>query len=64
MRKITIIFDGELSSDDYADRGNGIWAMLKIGYPNGGFRLESDNGTPVVDLNARWVSLGTQCPWR
>ena len=43
MRKITVIFDGELSSDDYADRGN---------------------GTPVVDLNARWASLGTQCPWR
>jgi hypothetical protein len=38
--------------------------MLKIAYPNGGFRLESDNGTPVVDLNARWASLGTQCPWR
>jgi hypothetical protein len=64
MRKITVIFDGELSPDDYADRGNGIWAMLKVAYPNGGFRIESDTLTPVPDLNARWNSLGTQCPWR
>jgi hypothetical protein len=64
MRTIKVIFDGELSSGDYAGRGNGIWAMLKIAYPNGGFRLGSDNRTPVPDLHARWNTLGTRCPWR
>jgi hypothetical protein len=64
MRTIKVISDGELSSDDYADRGNGIRAMLRIACPNGGFRLERDDRTPVPDLNARWNSLATQCPWR
>jgi hypothetical protein len=30
--------------------GNGIWAVLKIAHPNGGFHLESDGGTTMKDL--------------
>jgi arsenate reductase len=47
-----------------ADRGNGIWAVLKIAHPDGGFHLESDGGTMVKDLNDRWAQHGGQYPWR
>ena len=42
-RRITIVFDENLTDEEYADRGNGIWAVLKIAHPDGGFHLESDS---------------------
>jgi hypothetical protein len=63
-RKITIVFDKDLSHDEYAARGNGIWAVLKIAHPGGGFHLESDGGTPDADLNDWWTRQGGQCPWQ
>ena len=31
-RTITIVFDENLTDEQYADRGNGIWAVLKIAH--------------------------------
>ena len=44
-RKITIVFGEDLGPEEYAARGNGIWGVLKIAHPGGGFHLESDGGT-------------------
>ena len=63
-RTITIVFDENLTDEQYADRRNGIWAVLKIAHPKGGFRLESDGGTTVKFLNDRRAGHGSQCPWR
>jgi len=63
-RRITIVFDENLTDEKYADRGNGIWAVLKIAYPDGGFHLESDGVTAVAYLNDRWAEHGRQCPWQ
>jgi len=67
-RTITIVFDDalakDMSHDQYADTGNGIWGVLKIGYPAGGFHLESDGQTPPKALNDRWDQHGGQCPWQ
>jgi hypothetical protein len=63
-RRITIVFEEDLGDEQYAARGNGIWAVLKIAHPNGGFHLESDGGTTMKDLNDWWVRQGGQCPWQ
>jgi ABC-type tungstate transport system permease subunit len=63
-RTITIVFDENLTDEQYADHGNGIWAVLKIAHPKGGFHLESDGGTTVKYLNDRRPGHGSQCPWR
>jgi hypothetical protein len=47
---------------EYAARGNGIWAVLKIAHPPGGFRLESDGGSPDTDLNGWWARQASQSP--
>jgi hypothetical protein len=66
QRQITIIFDDQLnmSDDEYADRGNSIWYLLKVAHPSGGFRVKSDGRTTTSALNARWQSHGAQCPWQ
>ena len=63
-RTITIVFDEDLTDEQYADRGNGISGVLKIGHPDGGFHLESDGLTTVKFLNDRWAGHGGQFPWR
>jgi len=63
-RTITIVFEANLTDEQHADRGNGIWGALKIACPAGGFRLESDGLTTVAKLNDRWAAPGGQCPWR
>ncbi len=63
-RTITVVFEQNLTDEEYADRGNGIWGVLKMAHPNGGFHLESDGVTTVKKLNDRWTDLGGQCPWR
>lgn len=63
-RRITIVFEGNLTDEKYAGRGNGIWAALKIAHPDGGFRLESDGVTAVPCLNDRRAGHGRQCPWQ
>ncbi len=62
MRTFTVDFDEDLTDQEYADRGNGIWAVLKIAHPVGGFRI--DGGTPVQCLNDRQSGHGRQCPWQ
>lgn len=63
-RRMTIVSGENLTDEEYADRGNGIWAVLKIAHPDGGFRLESDGGTTAEHLNDRWAGHGRQCPWQ
>jgi hypothetical protein len=65
-RTITIVFDEglHLSNEQYADRGNGIWGVLEIAHPNGGFHLESDGLTTPEFLNDRSAGHVSQCPWR
>jgi|GraSoi2013_100cm_1033763.scaffolds.fasta_scaffold293736_2 hypothetical protein len=63
-RTITVVFDEDLTDQEYADRGNGIWAALKMAHPQGGFSLESDGLTTVQKLNDRWAALGRSCPWQ
>jgi hypothetical protein len=63
-RRITIVFDENLTDEEYADRGNGIWAVLKIAHPDGGFHLESDGVTTVPYLNDRYAELGRRCLWQ
>jgi len=41
-RAIKVIFDDNLTDEQYADRGNGIWPVLNIAHPGGGFHLEGD----------------------
>lgn len=61
-RRITIVSDENLTGGEYADRGNGIWAVLKFAHPDGGFCLGSDGGTTVPYLNGRRAGHGRQCP--
>lgn len=63
-RQITIVFDENLADEEYAARGNGIWAVLKIAHAGGGFRLQSDGLTPLGFLNDWWTRQGGQCPWQ
>ncbi len=63
-RRITIVSGENLTGEEYADRGKGIWAVLKIAHPDGGFHLESDGGTAVPDVNDRWAEYGHRCPWQ
>jgi hypothetical protein len=63
-RTITVVFDDELQPEEYADRGNAIWSVMKVGHPGGGFHLESDDVTPVEFLNARWKEHGDKMPWQ
>jgi hypothetical protein len=68
-RTITIVFDEDptkkdMTKEEYADFGNGIWGVLKMARPAGGFHLESDGGTTVNYLNSRWAQHGGQLPWQ
>jgi hypothetical protein len=63
-RTITIVFDENLTDEEYADFGNGIWGALKMARPAGGFHLESDGATTVQYLNDRWAQHGGQLPWQ
>ena len=63
-RRITIVFDENLTDEGYADRGNGIWAVLKIAHSDGGFHPGSNGVTTVPYLNDRWAGHGRQCPWQ
>jgi hypothetical protein len=47
--RITIVSGENLTDEEYTDRGNGIWAVLKTAHPGGGFHLESDSLTTVKD---------------
>jgi hypothetical protein len=51
-RTITIVFEENLTDEQYAARGNGIWGALKIAYPAGGFASKA-TGSP------RWQSSTT-----
>jgi hypothetical protein len=62
-RPVTIVSGENLTGEKYADRGNGIWAVLKIAHPDGGFHLESDGVTAVPYLTDRWAEYSRQCPW-
>jgi hypothetical protein len=62
--QIMIVLDEDLAGEEYAARGNGIRAVLKIARPGGGFRLQSDGGTPSGFLNGWWTRQGGQCPWQ
>jgi hypothetical protein len=64
QRTITVVFDEDLSHQEYAYRGNSIWAVLKIAHADGGFRIESNGSTPIQYLNDRWAGHGRQCPWQ
>ena len=63
-RTITIVFDENLTDEQYADAGNGIWGVLKMARPAGRFHLESDGATTVQYLNDRWAQHGSQIPWQ
>jgi hypothetical protein len=63
-RTITVVIDEDLDDDRYADFGNGIWGVLKMARPGGGFHLEADGGTTVGYLSERWVQHGGELPWR
>jgi hypothetical protein len=65
-RTITIVFDENLNltKEEYADFGNGIWGVLKMARPEGGFHLKSDGGTTVKYLNDRSAQHGGQLPWQ
>jgi hypothetical protein len=63
-RRIMIVSGENLTDEKYTDRGDGIWAVLKIAHPDGGFHLESDGVTAVPYLNDRWAEHSRQCPWR
>ena len=63
-RTITVVIDEDLSNEAYADFGNGIWGVLKMARPEGGFHLEADGGTTVGSLNERWAQHGGELPWR
>jgi hypothetical protein len=64
-RRITIVIDEDLKHVQYADLGNGIWGILKLARPEGGFHLEADGGgTTVGYLNERWARHGNEIPWR
>jgi hypothetical protein len=63
-RTITVVFDENLTDEEYADFGNGLWGVLKMARPAGGFHLESDGGTAVQYLNDRWAQHGGQSPWQ
>ncbi len=52
------------SDEEYADFGNGIWGVLKMTRPKGGFHLEADHGTTVDYLNQRWAKHRGEFPWR
>ena len=56
--------DKDLSKEEYAGFGNGIWGVLKMARPAGGFHLESDGATTVQYLNDRWAQHGGQLPWQ
>lgn len=63
-RTITIVIDEELEGDRYADLGNGIWGVLKMARPEGGFHLEGDGGTAAGYLSERWARHGDELPWQ
>jgi len=51
-RRITIVFDENLTDEKYADRGNGIWAVLKIAYRMAG-------STSKATASPRWHTSTT-----
>ena len=63
-RRIMVVIDEDLEHDRYADFRNGIWGVLKMALPEGGFHLEADGGTTVGYLNERWAQHGDELPWR
>jgi len=63
-RRITVVIDGDLEDDRYADFGNGIWGVLKMARPEGGFHLQADRDTTVGYLNERLAQHGGELPWR
>jgi len=63
-RRITIVIDEDLADDRYAGFGNGIWGVLKMARPDGGFHLEADGGTTTGYLSDRWAQHGDELPWR
>jgi hypothetical protein len=63
-RRITIVSGENLTDEKYADRGNGIWAVLKIAHADGGFHLETVGVTAVPYLNDRQAEHSRRCPWR
>ncbi len=62
-RSIMIVIDEDLSNEEYADFGNGIWGVLKMARLEGGFHLEADRDE-VDYLNERWARHGGEFPWR
>jgi len=53
-----------LSKEEYAGFGNGIWGVLKMARPAGGFHLDSGGGTTVQYLNDWWAQHSGQLPWQ
>jgi NADPH:quinone reductase len=50
--------DDDLQPQEYADRGNAIWSVMKVEHPPGGFHSDSDGVIPVEFLSARWNEHG------
>jgi hypothetical protein len=63
-RRITIVIDDDPGNELYADLGNGVWGVLKVALPGGGFHLEADGGTTAGYLNQRWAQHGGDAPWQ
>jgi hypothetical protein len=61
-RTVTIVSGEDLTGEQHADRGNGVWGILKTGHPAGGFHLGRDTLTTVKDPNARRAEHSGQ--WR
>jgi hypothetical protein len=58
-RTITIVIDEDLSNEEYAEFGNGIWGVLKMARPEGGLHLEADRSA-----NERWAQHGGEFLWQ
>ena len=63
-RTITIVIYENLSDEQYADFGNGIWSVLKMALPGDAFHLKGDGGTSTGFLNGRWAQHGDDFRWR
>jgi hypothetical protein len=59
-RRITIVSGENLTGEEYADCGDGIWVVLKIAHPDGGLRIEA-TASPRCHTS---TTGGRQCPWQ
>ncbi len=59
-RTVHMVSGEDLADEQHADRGNGVWGILKTGHPDGGFHLGRDSLTTVKDPGGRRARHGGQ----